>query len=536
MSKTTKPYGLWDSPLTPATMALGLRLGDAQWDTDGQTLVWLEGRSDRGVLVAQGPGDDSPRDLTETQNVRAFVGYGGGDFTVAHGTAYYVEKTSSRLYRLPLAHGQPQPITPPFGAAASPAVSPDGRWLVYVHSDEHTDLLGLVDTAGAHWPGKLATGADFYMQPAWHPDSRRLAWIEWDHPNMPWDGTRLMLGALAEGGDGLPGLASKEALIAEADVSVAQPQFTPDGRYLIYLCDRSGWTNLYRYDLATGEHRQLTTDAADIARAAWSQGLRDYAIGVDGRIYYARSQNAFGQLWSVSINGGDAAPLGGALDRYTNFSQPAVSSQDRLAVTASASRLPTRLVSVALDAPDKERIHARGTAERIPPELYSPPEAISWPTQGGDTVHGLYYPPHNPGYESTGKPPLIVMVHGGPTGQSPASFSAQTQFFTTRGYAVLSVNYRGSTGYGKAYMAKLRGQWGVVDVEDTASGAQFLAQRGLVDAERLIVMGGSAGGFTVLLSLIRHPGLFKAGLCMFGVSNLFTLAADTHKFEQHYTD
>ena len=191
--KETKPYGLWPSPITPRGMAQGTRLSDVAWDGDGETLVWLEGRSDRGVLVCAPANGDAPRDLTSDLAVRALVGYGGGDFTVARGHAYFAEK-GGRLYRQPLAAGRATPITPEFGHAASPVVSPDGRWLVYVHSYERVDRLAIVDVEGKRWPQQIASGADFYMQPRWHPDGATLAWIAWDHPRMPWDGTRLFIG------------------------------------------------------------------------------------------------------------------------------------------------------------------------------------------------------------------------------------------------------------------------------------------------------------------------------------------------------
>lgn len=539
-SSTFCPYGLWKSPLTPASMALGIRLNEVQWDSDGRTLVWLEGRSDRGVLIAQSLDSDAPpRDLTETHNVRAFVGYGGGDFTVAHGYVYYVEKESSSLYRLPLASGQPAPVTPAFGAVASPTVSPDGQWVVYVHTDNQNDVLGIVDTAGACWPQKLASGADFYMQPAWHPGGQQLAWIEWNHPHMPWDATRLVLASLASEGNRLPTITHQKVLYAQEDVAVTEPQFTPDGRYLIYISDQTGWNTLYRYDLQNGEHRLLVDmPQAEVGRPAWQQGVRSYTISSDGKwIFYACSQNGFTRLWRVSVEGKDAEPVSSVVDRYTYLIQPAVAPQrNRLAAIVAASNIPTRLVSFGLNTTNDERIHARSTAERIEAERFSQPESIQWQAANGDTVYGLFYPPHNPAFHCSGKPPLIVLVHGGPTSQTPATFNPQAQFFATRGFGVLVVNYRGSTGYGKEYLKKLRGNWGLYDVEDTVSGAQYLVKANRVDPERLVVMGGSAGGFTVLLCLIRHPGFFKAGICLYGVSNLFTLAADTHKFEARYLD
>ncbi len=538
MSKKMLSYGLWPSPLSPTSMSLQRRLSDVQWDTDGRTLVWLEGRSDQNALVAQDLNGGAPRDLTEGQNARASVGYGGGDFTVSHGHVYYVDHATKGIHRLALDAGAPALVTPGFGAAASPVVSADGRWLLYVHSDHDVDCLALVDSAGAFWPQRIASGADFYMQPAWHPAGQRVAWIEWNHPDMPWDHTRLVLATLEMSEGALPRVASTEVLCDQTGVATAEPQFSPDGRYLVYLSDQGGWSNLWCYDLETKAHRQLTADTADIGLPAWRQGMRTHQCSPDSTaVFYIRSRNGKSGLWSVSLREGAARALATPLAHYSNLSQLAVApTGDRIAILASASAIPTRIASVDLKGNSAERIHAYSSAERIPAEAYAAPEAVQWTTNGGDTVYGLYYPPHHPVYESSGKPPAIVLAHGGPTGQVTAGFNAQAQFFATRGYAVLAVNYRGSAGYGRAYIEKLKGQWGVYDVEDTASGAQFLVDAGLADPGRLVVMGGSAGGLTVLLALANHPGLFRAGVCMYGVSNLFTLATDTHKFESHYLD
>jgi hypothetical protein len=200
--KTFLPFGLWPSPIVPASLAQSLSLRDVAWDSDGETLVWLEGRSDQGVLVCAPPGE-APRDLTSTLSVRARVGYGGGDFAVARGHVYYVAQ-EGRLYRQALAGGQAQPITPQFGHMASPTLSPDGRWVIYVYTYERVDGLAIVDAEGRSWPGKLVYGQDFYMQPCWHPDGTRIAWISWDHPNMPWDSTMLKMATLDRTGQGLP--------------------------------------------------------------------------------------------------------------------------------------------------------------------------------------------------------------------------------------------------------------------------------------------------------------------------------------------
>ena len=535
-NKIVKPYGLWPSPLQPAALAQSLRLSDVGWDSDGETLVWLEGRSDQGVLVVRPPGE-APRDLTPTLSVRARVGYGGGDFSVDRGNIVFVAQ-EGRLYRQSLAAGQAQPIGPQFGHMASPTRSPDGRWIVYVYTYEEVDGLAIVDAQGEQWPQKLAYGEDFYMFPCWHPAGTHVAWISWNHPNMPWDSTMLKLGRVDATGPGLPRLEEVETLIDRPDVSVLQPQFSPDGRALAYLSDESGCSNLYLYDLASGTHRQLTDDPCEIGGPAWGQGMRAYAFHPDGeRIYYLRNEAGFTRLWTYDLQAEAARLLDERLAGYDSLSQIAIAPRTgQLAFVASSSTVSPRVISYAPDADAPVQIHRRSTDESLMPADLSQPEAVSWTAEDGTAVHGLYYPPASSRYVGRGLPPAMINIHGGPTGQSTASYNTRAQFFATRGYAYLEVNYRGSTGYGKRYMDSLRGRWGLLDVEDAVGGAHYVVDAGRADPERLVIMGGSAGGYTVLKALVDHPGFFKAALCLYGVSNMFTLAADTHKFEQRYLD
>ncbi len=258
-----RQYGLWDSPIKPINLARGISFSDVAWDHDG-TLVWLESRSDRGVLVLQMPNSDAPRDLNSDLSIRARVGYGGGDFTVGHGWVYFVEDQSGRLYRQPTDQGTAHPITPAFGNYASPSLSPDGNWLTFVHTYDGEDGLGIVDSQGLHWPQKLTSGDDFYMQPVWKPNNNEkqvalIAWIAWNHPNMPWNGTDLHLGKLDLSSQPLPTLSEDTTLAGGSSTSVFQPEFSPDGRFLAYVSDASGWWQLYLFDLEKHQHRQLTS-------------------------------------------------------------------------------------------------------------------------------------------------------------------------------------------------------------------------------------------------------------------------------------
>ncbi len=530
---TTRPYGTWPGAFTPSALAASLRLRDALWDDDGATLVWLEERSGLGVLVAQ-RGADAPRDLTPPDMpVRARVGYGGGDFTVAGGQVYFAGP-GGRLYRQPLTAGPARPITPAFGQAAAPRVSPDGRWLAFVHHYEDVDGVAVVDTDGAHWPAKLAYGTDFAMQPAWSPDGARLAYIAWNHPQMPWDGAELRLLTLSVPAGGLPRAVESVTLAGGTETAVFQPEFSPDGRWLAYASDASGWWQLYVCDLASGQHTQLTQAEAEHAVPAWVQGVRAFGWLPDSSALLAlRNERGFYSLWRVAVPAGQAQRVAG-FDAYTHLAQPAVASTGAVALLASSWAIPPRVVSAAAGA--AARVHRRSGDEAAPPEALAAPEALTWAGHDGEAVHGLYYAPASGQFTSPGRPPLIVLAHGGPSGQVAAAYSGEAQFYATRGFAVLAVNYRGSTGYGKAYLNKLRGSWGLYDVEDCASGALFLVESGRADRDRLVIMGGSAGGFTVLQSLVDKPGFYRAGVCLYGVSNQFLLAQDTHKFEAHYTD
>jgi dipeptidyl aminopeptidase/acylaminoacyl peptidase len=527
-----------------------VRLSDVQWDSDGQHLVWLEGRATGGMLVCLAlDSGDAPRDLTPTLSVSARVGYGGGEFGVAGGSIFF-SAAPGRLYRQSLQGGTARPITPAFGKAAAPTVSPGGAWVLFVHSYEETDVLALVDAQGQQWSQRLVAGHDFYMQPRWHPDGQSIAYIAWNHPQMPWDGTRLYLARLHTHGPQPPHVAETQVIAGSDSVAIFQPEFSPDGRWLAYVSDESGWGHLYVYDLQQGHHHQLTHGEYEHGTPAWVQGMRSYGWCHDSRaLRCIRNEQGRARLYGVPVPPEASQPpeLLGGLEGYSWLSQPAPApTSEALALVASASTCPPRLVLLSHPAPvpaarQTARILRRSQAELLPPASLSEARPVTWESTAGTTVYGMLYLPAgmSPTDITTGRrplPPAIVRVHGGPTGQAVASFSNDVQFFTTRGYIVLMVNHRGSTGYGRAYMQALRENWGICDIEDTISAAHYLAAQGLADAGRIVVMGGSSGGYTVLETLCRAPGVFKAGICMYGISNLFTLTVDTHKFEAHYLD
>ena len=521
--KQKLPFGLWPSPISPSMLGAKLRLEDAQFDSDG-SLLWLEALSGKTALMVKN-GPDAARDISGGLKIGGGVGYGGGDFTVRNGFAVFA--SGGRLYRVSLASDLPRPITPKFGDCATPVISPDGGKILFVHTCEGADCLALVDGEGCNWPVKLASGADFYMQPVWHPDGQQIAWVEWNHPQMPWDGSRLMTARL----NGAK-LTDVKQIFGDVETPVFQPEFSGDGRYLAFLANDGERDTLYALELASGERRSLVKNAS-LLEPAWVQGIRLFAWSADSaRIFYLKNEKGWRTLWVVEIASGESIQID--IIPYTWVNQIAASPvRDQLALIASSSKITTRLVTLENG---QQRIERRSTGESIHPDELPEPRPISWPAPDGTLVHGLFYPPASRTYTSEGLPPAIVNIHGGPTSARVASYNADAAYFTTRGYAFLEVNYRGSTGYGRKYMLMLREKWGLFDTEDAAGAARALAAQGLADPKRMVIMGGSSGGYTVLNALIHFPGVFKAGVNLYGVANLFDFLIGTHKFEEHYND
>jgi len=502
---------------TPERMSSRSRLDDVGWTGDGRPL-WLEGRSDRSTVMCLEP--EGARELTASRSVRAGVGYGGGDFAWDGDHLYFVERGGPLFRQGP--DGSPAlPVLPRFGSVASPAASPDGKWILCVHSLDGTDVLALAPTSGDRWPLDLVRGADFYMQPVWHPDSRRVAWVEWDHPRMPWDGARLMDGRLGDDGRGLDGIRQIAGDDAQA---VFQPCWSRDGSRLAWI-ESDGESHVLRLrDERTGEIRTLLSSQA-LLPPAWVQGMRSIAWSPSGTLWVLDAHLGRGRIWKVegdSVHAVDTGP-------YRAFSQLSASPVgERFLVLASAPDLPDR---VALFENGTWTEIVVSVAESPPPDALPSCEAVSWQS-GTESVHGLLFEPR--GKAPASGWPLLVNVHGGPTSQRAMTFSPDTCFFTDLGWAVLEVNYRGSTGYGETYRRALDGQWGLVDVQDCVEGANALVSRGGLDPRRMVIKGGSAGGFTVLNALARHPGFFRAGISNYGVGDLVQLEKTTHKFEAKY--
>jgi dipeptidyl aminopeptidase/acylaminoacyl peptidase len=509
---TVAPYGSWTSPVT-ADRLVEKAVSLGQVVVDGADVYWIEGRPaerSRQVIMRWTPGPDGDRPvevLPAGYSARTTVHeYGGGSFTVRDGVVWFANFDDQRVYRLePAAGGEPVAVTPPGARYADLSVSTDGTRVAAVR-ERHPDSGEVVNDL-VLLPDQVVTeGHDFYAAPRWAPDGH-LAWLSWDHPNMPWDGTELSVdGHVVTGGP---------------DESISQPRWAPDGS-LLWASDRTGWWNLYR------DGRILVEEEAEYSGPDWVFGLSRYAVLPDGTVAAVRATDGLGEL--IVVGGGVVATP------YTSFSSvQAYGDGSVVAVAASATEAPA-VVRMALADGEVEVIR-RSRENAVDAGYLSRPQPLTFPTAGGLEAHALYYPPTNADFEAPAGelPPLVVMSHGGPTSCARTELDLSIQYFTSRGLAVVDVDYGGSSGYGREYRRRLDGQWGVVDLADCVNAARHLADEGLVDGRRMAIRGGSAGGFTTLCAL-TFSDVFAAGASYYGVADLATLAADTHKFESRYLD
>ena len=532
---TVRPYGTWPSPLDADTIASVPAFAFDALSVAWPVVRWLEARPSEGGRVALVERRDGEiAELTpDGFNVRTRVHEYGGGACWFHGeTAFCSSFDDSRLYAVgdrgarPLT---PEPPEPHSLRYADGDVTPDGRLVVCVrerHEDGavHNELVAL-PADGASEPRIVAAGHDFYAAPRVSPDGSRLAWICWDHPRMPWDGTELWVAELTP-----DGTLSAERLVAGGpEESVVEPAWSPDGR-LHFVTDRSGWWNLHRED------RALTRlDDAEIGIPAFIFGTRRFAFLGDGRIACVVTRKAVDSLELLDPETGELAPAGLA---WTSYGPTMIAADGDHVVFAGASPTDPRTV-VAWDAGSGEQTIIRRVVELgLDPAAISLPRAIEFPTTDGGTAHAFYYPPTSADYEGPAdeRPPLQVVCHGGPTSHRPPVLTPSFLFWTQRGIGVVDVNYRGSSGFGRAYRRSLDGRWGEIDWRDCVAAARYLAEQGDADPDRTWVEGGSAGGYVVLCALTFEPEAFAAGVSYYGVADVEALATDTHKFESRYLD
>ncbi|HEX6230078.1 MAG TPA: S9 family peptidase [Actinomycetota bacterium] len=534
------PFGTWRSPID-AALAARAATGLTEPRIDRGIVYWVERRpaeDGRTVIVRADPWSEPSDVIPPGYYARTLVHeYGGGAYAVRDGVVFFSNYHDQRLYRVD-PPGEPTPITPeppePRSLRYADAdVSPDGRWLVCVRERHGGDELPaneivVVPTDGSAEPAVIADGSDFFGCPRFSPDGDRLAWLRWDMPRMPWDGTELVTAGFAGGEVSGPGV------VAGGDAeSIFQPAWSPDGT-LHFVSDRTGWWNLYRLEPG-GEATNLAPMSAEFGVPMWQFGYSSFAFLADGRIvctYRERGRHHLALLDPASSELID-------LDvPYACYDPPFVRTEGTRIVFIGAGPKTERQV-VLVDFISRSVDVLRGAEGLgVDEALYSEPEAIEFPTDDGRTAFAYFYPPHNPGYRGPAGelPPLVVHAHGGPTSETTPELDPYVQFFTTRGIGYLDVNYGGSTGYGRGFRERLYGQWGVVDVRDCISAARYLVERGQADGSRLAVTGGSAGGYVALAALAFHPKAFAAGTSYFGVSDLEPFATSTHKFELRYTD
>jgi dipeptidyl aminopeptidase/acylaminoacyl peptidase len=545
MAKKTAPYGSWRSPITSdLIVAQSISLADVR--LDGENIYWLEGRPQeqgRNVIV-QAVANGAPRDITpKSFNARTRVHeYGGGAWLVADGAIYFSNFSDGRLYRQTDGASAPQPLTPepPRPSAwrfADGVVDKQRRRWIGIREDhtgegEAFNTIVAVDLEGAEAGRILAQGHDFFSSPRLSPDGSKLLWLAWDHPNMPWNGTTLYLATL--GADGMPG--APEAIAGGSKESIFQPEWSPDGTSIVFVSDRSGWWNLHAYDLASRQTRALLSMEAEFGEPQWVFGMATHAFA-GNRIVCSYAQAGLTHLATFDLATGKLTPI------ETPFTDIAAvrAAGDTVVFLGGAPRISGSVV--ALDLRDgKHRILRQSTdlldhADLRIADYLTTVEPVEFPTANGKTAFGLFYPPFNPDAAASAneKPPVVVKVHGGPTSAASSTLSLRNQFWTSRGIAVLDVNYGGSTGFGREYRERLYDNWGVVDVEDCINGVKFLGSQGRVDAKRAVITGGSAGGYTTLAALVFHD-FFQGGASHYGVSDVAALARDTHKFESRYLD
>lgn len=535
MAKTA-PYGTWKSPITSDLIVKG-SIGLAQVRTDGENIYWIEARpseAGRQVIVRLSP-DGSRTDINPAPfNARTRVHeYGGGEYLAHEGTVYFSNYSDQQLYKQ-AADGAPERLTS----------DADGDKLRYADAVPDTRRNRLICVCEDHREagreaknylvavslsdGKtttLVSGNDFYSSPRLSGDGSRLAWLTWHHPNMPWDGSELWTGEIAADG----WITNQKLVAGGLSESIFQPEWSPDGR-LHFVSDRTGWWNLYR-TTSDGAVENLWEMEAEFGGPQWVFGLSTYAFESADRIVCAFVERGTWQLGTIDTHAKQFARL---TTPFTEISF--VHALPGRAVFRAGS--PTQSFSIVeLDlATGEGKALKRANELAIDHGYISEPRAIQFPTENGLTAHGFYYPPQNKDYVAPEgeRPLLLVKSHGGPTSATTGVLALGIQYWTSRGIAVLDVNYGGSTGYGREYRERLNGMWGVVDVDDCVNGAKYLADRAEADAERSMIDGGSAGGYTTLCALTFRD-YFRAGASHYGVSDLEALDEDTHKFESRYS-
>jgi dipeptidyl aminopeptidase/acylaminoacyl peptidase len=529
------PYGSWPSPIRIEDVIGGATALAEVW-VDGADILWVEGRpseAGRRILVRRAP-DGTIRDVTPAAfNVRNRVHeYGGGSLVVADGVVVFSYFGDGRLYRQRTdGSDAPTPITPEGEWRYADLRLDAGRSQLLAVREDHTGQGEAVNEIvalpldGSAAPTIIARGHDFFAAPRPSPDGAHMAWLSWDHPNLPWDGTTLWQADVAADGS----LGDPQAVAGGPDEWITQPRWSPSGD-LWFVAERDEWATLM--SLAAYRAGERSRLPIDFAPPDWIFDRPTHAFLADGRVVAAARTDGRDRLWLIDVNGGTPREIESPFTEIAYL----VGAGDAVVFVGSRPTEPSAVVR--LDPATCQWEALRSASDQAFDAAYlARPEPIAFPTTGGATAHALYYAPTNPEVRSLDgeRPPLIVRSHGGPTSSASTGLSLGTQLMTSRGIAVVDVDYGGSTGYGRSYRKRLEGQWGVVDLDDCVAAARHLVERGLADPARVCIEGGSAGGYTTLAALAFRDA-FAAGICYFGIGDLEAFVRDTHKFEARYLD
>jgi dipeptidyl aminopeptidase/acylaminoacyl peptidase len=529
------PYGSWKSPITSDLIVEG-SVGLSQPSFDGDDIYWMEMRpkeAGRNVIVKRNLTGACVDVNQPPLNARTRVHeYGGGDYSVSSSMVCFSNFSDQRLYRQDGPDATPQALTASGEMRYADSCMDQARGRLICVREDHTresveavnSIVSVSLEPGNEYGTVLVEGNAFYSTPRLSPDGSQLAWLTWNHPNMPWDGCELWVGEFAEDGT----LFSTRWVAGGAAESIFQPEWSPDG-VLYFASDRSGWWNLERIT-ADGGIERVCQSKAELGMPQWVFGMSTYAFASPDTIVCSHIDQGVSTFATIDTNTGKLTPIDCP---YTDIQFLRAANGQAVFRGGSPTDVGC-IVKFDLGTGQFETLRRSNDLE-IYPRYFSVPRAIEFPTEGGLTAHGFFYPPQNPDYRAPDneKPPLIVKSHGGPTSAASTALSLSIQYWTSRGFAVLDVNYGGSTGYGRQYRERLNRKWGIVDVDDCVNGARYLAERGEVDRNRLIITGGSAGGYTTLGALTFRK-VFKAGASHFGISNLESMARDTHKYESQY--
>ncbi len=535
-------YGSWPSPISAEIVASqSIRLG--QIAIDGEDIYWIEQRPEEGGrnVIVKCDATGKLSDLTPPPfNARTLAHeYGGGAFLVHQGVIYFSNFKDQRLYRqIP---GQPPaPITPESMCRFADGIFDKKQNRIICVREDHssqnqepTNSIVAVHLNKNHTGEILISGSDFYSSPRLSPDGARLAWLTWNHPNLPWDGTELWVGEIRDDG----AITAAQKVAGSENESIFQPEWSPDGT-LYFISDRTGWWNLYRW--RNGVVEPLAERLAEFGLPQWVFGLSTFGFADDNQIvcsFFSAKRIGIQENGRWHLARLDTQNL----EMEVIPTEYSVIEEVRVGKTFAVFRggsptTPSSIVKLDWRSHRCETLR-RASQVEIDPGYLSHPQSIEFPTENGLTAFAYFYPPQNRDYRAPAAelPPLMVRSHGGPTAATSTMLDLRTQFWTSRGFAVLDVNYGGSTGYGRAYRQRLNGNWGVVDVDDCVNAAKYLVEKNLADGSRTIIVGGSAGGYTTLAAL-TFRNFFKAGASYYGISDLEALAKDTHKFESRYLE